>query len=443
MKILSRCKKRIFFLCALFCYSGIILAATPQIVTWQTKNGAKVFFVATKQLPMLDLRVVFKAGSAYDGATPGIAALVNSLMNEGTETSNADQIANAFEKVGAQFSDDADREKSYFSLRTLTDPNSLSPAVKMFSEILSSANFAADSIVRIKNQTIASIREKNQDPDNVAQNQFYEALYGDHPYGHPVSGTEDSVSKITREQLLDFYHQFYVTKNAKVILVGDLTLEQAKQIAEEVTKNLSTGQEAPILKMATPVSTGITRQINYPTQQTTLWLGQLGINYQNPDYYGLAVGNQVLGGADLTSLLLQAVREKRGLAYFVFSQFVALQYRGPFFIRLQTRADQTAEALKVARETLKHFIEEGPTDDQFVQAKKNIIGRFPLSFASNNDILTITTLIAFYNLPLDYLQQYRSKINAVTREQVRAAFQRTLQFDKMVAVMVGPNGTAV
>jgi zinc protease len=431
-------KVKILFLSLLF-LPFTVFAGAPNILHWHTSNGAQVYFVKADQLPILDVRVVFKAGSAYDEKQEGIANLVNELLNQGTTSLSSDEIAAALDNTGAQYTNDVDQDKAFVSLRTLTDEKYLTPALKIFSEIISSPRFELGAVTRVKNQTIASLQSQKQDPDEMAKLEFYKNLYGNHPYAHSVLGTPESLAKIDSNQLLAFYQHFYVAKNASIILVGDITEQQAHQMSEQIVRNLSPGQAAPELTEAEPLKNSVVQHINYATQQTTIWLGQLGINYQTPDYYALAIGNQILGGNDLTSLLLQKVREQRGLAYFVFSKFSALQYHGPFFIRLQTRADQTGQALAVTRDTLKQFMENGPSEAQFLLAKKNIIGSFPLSFASNSDILNILTVMVFYGLPLNYLDEYRAKIQAVTRDQVKSAFQRNLHFDKMLILMVGPH----
>ncbi len=303
-----------------------------NIKTWQTKKGAKVYFVRMTELPMIDVRVVFAAGSSYDNKDWGVAALTNSMLGEGTVTHNADKIATEFDRVGAQFSASADRDKAMLSLRSLSDVQYLNPALNMFAGIVSRTNFPEKSFQRVKNQTIAEIKMGQQNPSTIASKAFYQAIYGASPYAHSVNGSLTSINKLTRKQAQRFYQQYYVAKNAKIILVGNITQQHAHEIAQKIVANLPEGKSASTLNTVKFVKNPTDKKIKFPSKQTTIILGQAGINRQNPNYFPLIVGNTILGGTSSTSLLFDEIRNKRGLVYSVYSYFLPLKYRGPFRI---------------------------------------------------------------------------------------------------------------
>ncbi len=439
----NRLKQSIAFFCVfVFCVTSFAATRGHKVMdiqNWKTSNGAAVYFVRVPSLPMLDVRVVFSAGSVYDGKRYGLASLTNSMIGERTETQNADQIAQAFDNVGAQFNVGIDRDMAMVSLRSLTEAKYLNPALSEFSNVLTKALFPLKALHRIKNRAIATIKVGQQEPGQVASNAFYAAIYGNQAYAHDPLGTVSNVKRTTRGMLEKFYKRYYVAKNTDIIIVGDLKLKQAKRVASRISKNLPTGKHAKTLGKAALSSKAKQRHIPFPAKQTSIVLGQVGITRNNPDYFPLVVGNYVLGGLPLSSILMKQVRIDRGLAYGVGSSFRLLQYRGPFIISLKTRADKSKEALQVVQQVLRDYVAKGPTVKQLNAAKQNMIGSFPLGLATNSSITNIVTRIAFYHRPLDFLDNYRAKVRAVTRQQVKAAFEKIIHPNKMVIVFVGPN----
>lgn len=408
-----------------------------NIQHWKTDNGAKVYFVRAPEIPMVDVQVVFAAGSARDGQQWGKASIANGMLNEGTRQHSADQIAQAFDSVGAQFGNDIDRDMAIVSLRSLVDNKYLQPALQTFTEVLTEANFPEKAFQRVKQQALTNLKYQQQSPGVVAVNAFYQAVYRNHPYGHSPNGTEATVKALTVNNVKAFYQQYYVASNANVILVGDISRAQAQKIAEQVVRALPRGQVAAKLPLAISSQQSTYQFIPFPAKQNTIIFGQVGIKRNNPDYFPFIVGNRVFGGLPLTSILFEQVRNKRGLAYAVYSALNLLQYKGPFYVSLQTRTDKAAQALKIAQESLQQFIKAGPTKDELQSAQKNIIGSFPLQLSTNASIDANVVRIAFYQLPLDFLDTYRRKISAVNTSQVKAAFQHIVHPAQMKTVVVG------
>jgi zinc protease len=411
--------------------------AGPEIQSWETANGAKVLFVATDDLPIVDIRVVFDAGSARDGATPGISHLTNALLTEGAGEWDANRIAERVESVGAELGSGARRDMGWVSVRTLSEPKALATSVETMAAIIGRPTFADDGLERTRQRMLANLRRLEQSPGKVAKRRFYKEVFGDHPYGIHGGGTQESLTALSGEDVRAFHRRFYVAANAVVALVGDLDRKQAEEIAERLTAQLQPGEHAPKLPAVAGLQAAREVRLPFPSSQSHLFVGQPGMQRGDPDYFTLYVGNHILGGSGLVSLLAEEVREKRGLSYSVYSYFSPMRVPGPYIMGAQTQNAKAQEALQVMRDTLTRFIERGPTTEELEAAKKNITGGFPLRIASNSNIVEYLGMIGFYDLPLDHLDTFVAKVNRVTTEQIKDAFRRRVHPDRLVTVVVG------
>lgn len=420
-----------------FCLICQAAFAGPEIQHWRTANGARVLFVESHELPMVDVDVVFDAGSARDGTRPGLAALANSLLYEGAAGLSADQIAQQFENLGAQYAAESQRDMANLTLRALSDAKTLQQAVDLLAKVIAHPDFPAASLERQRNNMLLGLQMELEQPASIAERAFYKALYGDHPYALPPSGTETALKAIGRDQLVDFKRSYYVGANAIVGIVGDLSRGAAEQLATQVIGGLPRGEPAPALPEVSMPSAVPAVEIAHPSQQTHILLGQPGVSRLDPDYFPLYVGNHILGGSGLVARISQQVREARGLAYSAYSYFVPMRRPGPWIAGMQTRNDQAGAARTLLLEVIDQFIAQGPTADELHRAKQNITGGFPLRFNSNKKILGYIAMIGFYDLPDDYLETFTQRVEAVTAEQIRDSFQRRLKPDSLVGVTVG------
>lgn len=408
-----------------------------DIQEWQTRSGTKVLFMAAPELPMFDLRLTFAAGSSKDQHTYGLANLTNAMLNEGTGNLNAGQIAARFEDLGAEFSAGSYRDMAVVSLRSLSETQLSEPALELFSQVVAQPSFPAPSLARIKNQLLAGFEYEKQNPGKLASLALFRQLYGKHPYAHASSGDAQSIPVISRQQLQDFHQRYYNSANAQIALVGDLTLEQAKAISEKVSARLPQGAAAA--STVEPIkSKASTTHIEFPSSQTHILLAQLSVKRGDPDYPALFLGNQILGGGGFGTRLMEEVREKRGLTYGIYSSFSPMQATGPFMINVQTRAELSAATLQLVEDLLRDYISNGPSEAELAQAKRESLGSFPLSAASNAAIVGQLAAIGFYDMPLSWMNDFMQDIQALTVEQVHAAFQRHLNPEQLVIVTAGP-----
>jgi len=411
--------------------------AAAKIEHWQTPQGSRVYYVHTEGLPMVDIQVAFDAGSARDGSQFGLSALTSALLDTGAGQWNADEIAQRFESVGAQFGAGISSDMASVSLRTLTDKPLFDKALETVQVILAKPSFNEADFQREKSRTLAGLKQQEESPADLAGIAFYKALYGDHPYGHPSSGLIPTVSVLTVSDLRSFYQKYYVAANAMVVIVGDLTRQQAEQTAEKLVGGLPVGQKPePLPEVLMPVKAGM-QHIEFPSSQTHVLVGMPGSYRKDPDYFTLYVGNHILGGGALVSKLFDEVREKRGLAYSASSSFAPMFRSGPFAISLQTRNDQTGQALDVVNKTLADFIAKGPTEAELVAAKKNITGGFAMRFDTNKKLASYVSMIGFYEMPLDYLDTFEQNVDKVTAASVKDAFKRRIDPQLMQTITVG------
>lgn len=424
------------------CASLQALAAV-DIQHWQTSTGAEVYFVENHDLPIIDLSVNFAAGSARDdAATSGLAGLTSHMMTLGAGGLTDAEISRRIADVGAIMDGEVDQDRARFDLRTLSSAQEREQALDVYARVLQQPDFPAEVLAREQARIVAGLRDAATQPESMASKAFMTAVYGDHPYALDTSGEPETVAALKREDLVRFYRRHYGASNAVIAMIGDLKRDEAERIAERLSAGLPKATEpAPLPEVRYPQRARL-EHIPHPATQSHILMGYPGVRRGDPDYFALYVGNYILGGGGFVSRLTEEVREKRGLAYSVYSYFMPLQRLGPFQIGLQTKADQGDEALEVVRETLRSFLRQGPTEAELEAAKQNIIGGFPLRLDSNSKILQYLAVIGFYDLPLTYLDDFNREVGQVTTAQIRDAFQRRVDLDRLATVIVGGEAPA-
>ncbi len=417
--------------------------AGVDIQHWQAASGARVLFVENHDLPMLDVAVWFDAGSRRDTpATAGRAWLVSHLLQRGAGGLSEDEIARRLAAVGAELAGSFDRDRAGYALRTLASPRERDESLSLLARVLAQPDFPPEVVDREKRRLIASLKEADTKPEHLAQKAFYRAVYGTHPYGLPETGEVDTVERLTREDLVAFYRTHYGAAGAVVVMIGDVSRAEAAAIADRLTTGLPQAAPLPPLDAVPAGADGTVVRLPHPATQAHILMGAPGMSRRDPDYFPLLVGNYVLGGGGFDSRILKEIRQKRGLAYSAYSYFLPLAQPGPFQIGVQTKKEDAAEVLRVLRETVARFVEEGPTEAELAQARNNIVLGFPLRMDSNRKILDFLGVIGYYDLPLTWLSDYPAAVAKVTRAQVRDAFRRRVVPSQLVTVVVGAAETS-
>ena len=427
---------------------GLLTAVSARagldIQHWTMPEGSQVYFVENHDLPMLDVSVDFSAGSARDSREKsGLAAMTNRLLTLGAGAWSEQDVAERLADVGAVLSSRFDQDRAGFVLRTLSSPAEKDAALAVLKADLSVPRFEDAVLSREKARAISDLKDAAIKPEYQGDKAFQAAIYGQHPYALPESGEIETIAKLTRADLAAFHRQYYVAPNMVIAIMGDVTRAQAEVLAADLAVSLPKGKAPPPLPPVVVAAQGRLSVIPHHASQSHLFMGMPGMQRIDPDYFPLLVGNYILGGGGFDSRMLIEIRQKRGLAYSAYSYFSPMQERGPFQIGLQTRRDATDEALKVVHETLRRFMDEGPTEAELTQAKNNMVGGFPLRLDSNKKILEYLAVIGFYHLPLNWLDTYTKQVAAVTREDIMRAFRERVKPEALFTVIVGGQlGTA-
>lgn len=434
---------------ACFCAAPAALAA-PAIAHWTQPSGAQIWFAASPAVPILDVELDFDAGSRRDPADKAGLAAVTALMSQkgvlargGEPALDENQLGEAWADLGASFDAGAGLDRTTFRLRTLTQDDLLEKAVHLAARQIGEPSWPQDVWQREREQLSAAIEDALTRPGPVARRAYEQAVYGTHPYGEQV--TPETLTHISVADMRARYAEMIRPCRAKVSVVGAITEAEADTIAAELLSHLpkSSGCAAlPAVPEVQPLAAAREIRIPFQSAQAHILMGQPGYKRSDPDFFALLVGNHILGDGGFASILTNEVREKRGLSYSVYSDFSPGLDAGAFTVGLQTRPDQADDALRVARDVVARFVADGPTAAQLKAAKENLIGSFPLRLDSNSKLLGNVANIAWNGLPLDYLEHWTDRIGAVTAPEVKGAFQRVLQPDRMVTVIVGARGPA-
>lgn len=432
-------------LLSLLLIAGSVHAAL-NIQHWTLENGTRVYFVENHTIPVFDVSVDFDAGARRDpNGKTGTASITNGMLARGIRQATlADgtvesamtesEISDALADLAAQRGGGPGSDRAGMSIRTLSTPAERDQSIRLLARLLAHPSIPDDFLRRDKARTISSIKEALTKPESIADKAFWRLAYNGHPYANEA--TVETVEAITRDDLLQFHQAHYVANRAVISMIGDVTREQANAIAIELTRRLPQGGPLAEIPAVTP-STATEQRYPHPASQSHILVGMPAMARGDKDFFALTVGNYILGGGGFVSRIYRQVREQRGLAYSSYSYFNPMAQPGPYIAGLQTRKDQTDEALKVLRETIATFLRDGPTDAELKAAKDNLIGGFALRIDNNRKILDNLSMIGYHQLPLDYLDTWTTQVSRVTVADIRTAFARKLSLDRMVTVVVG------
>ena len=410
--------------------------ANINIQTWQTPEGAKVLFSKSSGSNIVDIRLVFDAASSRDGNKFGIASFVSSMLGKGSKKYTEEQIIAGFNATGAIFSASSLKDMAIVSLRSLSRRQPLKKNIRLFTEVITNPVFNKKVFNRIKKNYLYSIKIEKGKPGTLVEQAFISNIFAQHPYAHNIIGTSISIKNIKIADIREFYKKYYVAKNLTIAIVGDISRVRAKSITRQITYKLTIGKKPQKIAKIVNITPSTTININYTSTQSHIMLGKIGINRENSKYYALYLANHILGGNQLNSKLSYVIREQNGLAYSVYSYFLPMREKGYFAIRLQTKNLQASKAKELVFTTLDEFIKQ---EINIEDAKNHLIGSFALRVATNQQIVSYLAVIGFYNLDINYLQNFPKKITSLTKSDVKDAIKSFFNDNNWVIVSVGGN----
>ena len=411
-------------------------AGATDIKTVTTPAGLKAWFVQEPSIPIISLKLSFTGGSAMDPrGLEGLANMASGLFDEGAGDLASLEFQTLMEELAISLSFSASKDNFTVSLRTLT--KNRDQAFRLLGLALNSPRFDAKAVERVRRQILTGLENDLEDPSAIAARQWFKTMFGDHVYGRPSRGTPKTVAAITASDLHGFAKSRFGRDNVIIGAVGNIDASEFARLLDGALKTLpakSTLVDVPEVKVIAKGSLSIVRK---PNPQSTVMFGMSGIKRDDPDYYAAYVMNYVLGGGGFTSRLYQEVREKRGLAYSVYSYLYPYKHSAIYLGGVATANARVAESLKVIKAEIERMAKDGVTADELQRAKVYLNGSFPLRLDSNAKIANMLTAIQISDLPIDYIDRRPGFINAVTIEDIRRVAKRLLRTDAMTFVIVG------
>ncbi len=426
----------VFCAAAVFFSLSGICAALPKVEKTVTNSGLTILLSEDHSLPFVTIRLLVDAGSRRDPAgKEGLARLTAKGLLLGTSHMKAVAINEELDYMGASLNASANRDYSVVTMRVLK--KDLDKGLDLLADVLTAPSFPGDEVKKEVGTTVAEIQSAEDRPEDMAEKAFMKSLFPNGPYGHPVEGTKESVGKLKTEDLMNFYNDYYHPNNAILAAAGDMTMGEVKSLLLPRLAKWARA-EIPAEKFNTSHDTvAKTVKIDRRITQANVIIGQEGVSRENPDYYALSVMNYILGGGGFASRLTGEIRNRRGLAYAVDSFFDPGRYPGSFEIILQTKNASAREAIAISREQMKLIRKEPVSDKELEDAKKYLIGSFPMRFDTQGKLVNFLSQVEYYHLGPDYPSRYPSIIRGITKEQILRVARKYLHPGRAILVIVG------
>ena len=410
----------------------------PAIEKTTLSNGLPVWVVRKNRLPIVSMDLVINGGGSLDPADrAGIASLTASMLNQGTKTRSALDIANGLQAIGASVNPGASWDSSGVSMRTIT--KNLDKALDYFADEVKNPAFPNTEFTQLRGRLMGSFRQRKASNTAVAGVVYDKVLYGNQTYGRQLTGDEKSVQAISRDDLAKFYENYYRPNNSTLIVVGDVSMDTIKPKLEKALGDWKAGGASPATLAAQQMMAkpGIYIVDKPGSAQSSVSIGQVGIDRSNPDYYAVQVMNSILGGGG-TARLFMNLREDKGYTYGAYSRFTYRRAAGPFSASGEIQTISTTEAVREFLKELNGIRGTRPITPQELEVnKQGFIRRFPSNFETTAGISNQLGTLVTYGLPDAYFNDYISKINAVTIDDVNRVANKYLDPSKMAIVIVG------
>lgn len=409
----------------------------PTVQRTTLSNGLNIWLVEHHELPVVYMQMVIKTGADADPmGKAGVASMTADMLDEGTINRTALQLADEIDFIGADISTSANYDASYANLLTLKEH--LDRAMELYADVLLHPSFPASEFDRLKKELLASLMQQKDRPDAVATNVFYSRLFGtNHPYGYQISGTEETVNAMLLDDAYTFYRTYYVPNNATLIIVGDITKDEAVKVCEKYLSSW-TKADLPATMVAKPENNDKTTiyLVDKPNApQSQIRIGDVGLARNSEDFYAINILNQLLGSSN--GRLFLNLREGKGYTYGAYAQFSLRKAEGPFVAYAGVRTDVTDSSMIEFMKELNRVRDELASEEEFTMYKNAVIQRLPRVFETPQQIAGQIGSLALYDLPDNYFDSIVEKYNAVTREDIQRVAKKYIRPDNLVITIVG------
>jgi zinc protease len=410
----------------------------PSIEKTKLNNGLGLWVVRHSELPIVSMNLVINAGGVLDSTDKaGVAAMTSNMLNQGTKTRSAVDIANALQSIGASVNPNASWDASTVSMQSLT--KNIDEALDIYADVITNPSFPEKELASIKGRTLVGFRQRRSSPTAVASVVYDKVLYGDQAYGRQLIGDEKTVAAMTRDDLVNFYNTYYRPNNATLIVVGDVETASIKAKLEKAFANWKPGEVPAISNVSmTMAAKPAIYLVDKPgAAQSSVSIGQVGITRDNPDYYAVQVMNSILGGGS-TARLFMNLREDKGYTYGAYSRFSPRRGPGPFSASGEIQTVSTKDAVQEFLKELNGIRGGRPvTEAELDVNKQALIRRFPSQFETPGQIAGQLSGLIIYGLPDTTFSDFIAKVNAVTIDDVKRVANKYLDPSKMAIVIVG------
>jgi len=426
---------------ALFAVLALSLPAQAemQIQSVTSPGGITAWLVEDHNIPFTALEIQFKGGTSLD--TPdkrGAVNLMTALIEEGAADMDSRAFAEARDSLAANFSFDAGTDSIGVSASFLTENRD--SAIALLQQALNAPRFDQDAVDRVREQVLSMLRSDEKDPDTIGSQTFDALAFGDHPYGSSGDGTLATVAALTRDDILAAHKGALARDRIFVAAAGDITAAELGPLLDQLLGDLpATG--APLPPRADwRLPPGVTVK-DFPTPQSSVLFGHVGIPRDDPDFFAAFILNEALGGGRFTARLMSEVREKRGLTYGIGSYLVNMDQADMYLGQFSASNDKVAEAIQVLRDEWAKIGAEGITEEELATTKTYLTGSYPLRFDGNGPIASILVGMQMDGMPIDYATTRNARIEAVTMEDIKRVAARLIRPEALQFVVVGqPEG---
>ena len=414
------------------------IAARPlNIRAWSTHEGARVIFIETRALPIVDVSVRFSAGSGRDDALPGLASMTLKLLSQGADGLDATAIAQTLDQLGAQLTSAVDKDEARLNLRTLSDRDTRTAALAVLTRLVAKPTFATAAVERNRAAALNALKLQQHQPAARVQQALHAQLYGNHPYARATEGNAESLALIDAEKIRDFHQKAYTAANALLVIVGDLSGDEATNLSIALSQALPQGPAlapiAPAMDLTLPPTQ---THVQASTSQTFIMLAQPGLPANHPDYVALQVANLIFGGSG-SSRLNTELRHKRGLTYAAKAYMPLWLAGGPWTISVQTAPEQQEATIALVKDLFSEWLREGPTEQELAGVKRRLAGNLPLTSASNAQMVQQALIMGAHGLPRNF-DALAMQAQTLTRHDITDAMNRYLRADHWTVASLGP-----
>jgi zinc protease len=406
-----------------------------------TPSGIEAWLVREPALPLIAMEFAFRGGSSQDPADkPGVAHMITTLLDEGAGDLDARAFSERLEKQAIELRFIAGRDTITGSLRTLAEHRD--EAFGLLKLSLTAPRFDSEAVERMRAEILAELRRESMRPDDVAHREWWETAFANHPYGHALHGTPESVAAIAPADLKAYLDRVFARNTLTIGIVGNIDSATAAQLIDSVFGTLPANAELAPVPDAAPQALGRTVPVQLDVAQSSIVFGGQGFARRDPDYIAAYIVNHILGGGMFSSRLYREVREKRGLAYSVYSMLVPLKHAATFFITTGTRADRADETIDVIESEVRRMAEQGPTAEELANAKSYLKGSYALAFDTSPKIANQMVQIQLDELGIDYIEKRNGLFDAVTLDDAKRVAKRLLAGELLVTIAGPSQGVA-